>query len=86
MKNDHSFNLNVKGLTYIHKFAMKCEDAVKSTCFGRQLRCAEATKTSEPMGSEVRMVREGGVEPPLHHWNTDLNRARLPIPPLARAW
>ena len=30
------------------------------------------------------IVREGGVEPPLHHWNTDLNRARLPIPPLAR--
>ena len=31
------------------------------------------------------MVLEGGVEPPLHHWNTDLNRARLPIPPLERA-
>ena len=33
----------------------------------------------------VLLVREGGVEPPLHFWNTDLNRARLPIPPLARA-
>ena len=29
------------------------------------------------------MVREGGVEPPRPHGHTDLNRARLPIPPLA---
>ncbi len=28
-------------------------------------------------------VREGGVEPPRPHGHTDLNRARLPIPPLA---
>ncbi len=28
-------------------------------------------------------VREGGVEPPCPHGHTDLNRARLPIPPLA---
>ena len=27
-------------------------------------------------------VREGGVEPPRPHGHTDLNRARLPIPPL----
>ena len=31
------------------------------------------------------MVREGGVEPPRPFGHTDLNRARLPIPPLARA-
>ena len=37
-----------------------------------------------PLDEPFRVVREGGVEPPLHHWNTDLNRARLPIPPLAR--
>ena len=30
------------------------------------------------------MVREGGVEPPCPFGHTDLNRARLPIPPLAR--
>jgi hypothetical protein len=29
-------------------------------------------------------VREGGVEPPHPFEYTDLNRARLPIPPLAR--
>src|ERR1700712_1851379 len=28
-------------------------------------------------------VREGGVEPPRPFGHTDLNRARLPIPPLA---
>ena len=31
------------------------------------------------------LVREGGVEPPRPFGHTDLNRARLPIPPLARA-
>jgi len=30
-------------------------------------------------------VREGGVEPPHPFGHTDLNRARLPIPPLALA-
>ena len=30
------------------------------------------------------VVREGGVEPPHPFEYTDLNRARLPIPPLAR--
>ena len=30
------------------------------------------------------VVREGGVEPPCPFGHTDLNRARLPIPPLAR--
>ena len=30
-------------------------------------------------------MREGGVEPPRPFGHTDLNRARLPIPPLARA-
>ena len=44
-------------------------------------------KLRDPGASELLtpLVREGGVEPPLHFWNTDLNRARLPIPPLARA-
>jgi hypothetical protein len=32
-----------------------------------------------------QLVREGGVEPPRPCGHTDLNRARLPIPPLARA-
>ena len=32
------------------------------------------------------MVREGGVEPPHPFEYTDLNRARLPIPPLAHAF
>jgi hypothetical protein len=30
------------------------------------------------------LVREGGLEPPCPHGHTDLNRARLPISPLAR--
>ena len=43
------------------------------------------TKNEPQIPKDLRLiVREGGVEPPLHHWNTDLNRARLPIPPLAR--
>jgi hypothetical protein len=33
----------------------------------------------------LSLVREGGVEPPRPFGHTDLNRARLPIPPLARA-
>src|SRR5690606_18933414 len=35
-------------------------------------------------GAAVVLVREGGVEPPRPLGHTDLNRARLPIPPLAR--
>jgi len=35
-------------------------------------------------GTEVEVVREGGVEPPHPCGYTDLNRARLPVPPLAR--
>ncbi len=31
------------------------------------------------------MVLEGGVEPPRPRGHTDLNRARLPIPPLEQA-
>ena len=44
----------------------------------------EENKNRRPRRICGFIVREGGVEPPLHHWNTDLNRARLPIPPLAR--
>src|SRR5690606_19969575 len=40
-------------------------------------------KAPEIRGLEV-VVREGGVEPPRPFGHTDLNRARLPIPPLAR--
>src|SRR5687767_10135306 len=36
------------------------------------------------MVPEPLRVREGGVEPPRPLGHTDLNRARLPIPPLAR--
>jgi site-specific DNA recombinase len=35
--------------------------------------------------NDVRMVRMRGLEPPLPFGNTDLNRARLPIPPHPRA-
>src|SRR5699024_11853453 len=38
--------------------------------------------TSVNRGSSA--VREGGLEPPCPLEHTDLNRARLPIPPLAR--
>ena len=31
----------------------------------------------------LNLVREGGLEPPCPHGHTDLNRARLPISPLA---
>ncbi len=45
-------------------------------------------RRSKPTGSAVDVrrnrVREGGVEPPHPFGHTDLNRARLPIPPLAR--
>ena len=34
--------------------------------------------------TNINWVREGGVEPPHPFEYTDLNRARLPIPPLAR--
>lgn len=34
--------------------------------------------------TDISGVREGGVEPPHPFEYTDLNRARLPIPPLAR--
>jgi hypothetical protein len=33
---------------------------------------------------DLMLVRKGGVEPPRPYGHTDLNRARLPIPPLAR--
>src|SRR5687768_13655432 len=50
-----------------------------------------AAGCGDPVGTwapcEVRftgLVGEGGVEPPPGLPDTDLNRARLPIPPLAR--
>ena len=39
----------------------------------------ETKKTAEIRGS---LVLKGGVEPPRPFGHTDLNRARLPIPPL----
>ena len=43
------------------------------------LTCCDAGRCQYTIG----MVREGGVEPPRPFGHTDLNRARLPIPPLA---
>lgn len=40
-------------------------------------------KKSPALSNRGSLVREGGVEPPRPHGHTDLNRARLPIPPLA---
>ena len=39
--------------------------------------------TKAPGSPGPCLVREGGVEPPHPFGHTDLNRARLPIPPLA---
>src|SRR5690349_804919 len=51
-------------------------------------RTAPPERGRAPTGSTGRgscdHVREGGVEPPRPFGHTDLNRARLPIPPLAR--
>ena len=41
-------------------------------------------KKSPVLPNRGSLVREGGVEPPRPHGHTDLNRARLPIPPLAQ--
>ena len=49
-----------------------CDSNAETLEHGERLNCSST-------------VREGGVEPPPHFWDTDLNRARLPIPPLARA-
>ncbi len=45
------------------------------------LRSAPRFEAPRRVGSHL--VREGGVEPPRPFGHTDLNRARLPIPPLA---
>src|SRR5690606_15547307 len=45
---------------------------------------ATETTMAPPKGDAI-LVREGGLEPPCPHGHTDLNRARLPISPLARA-
>ena len=49
----------------------------RSTLAGKWFRAA-LRDSPEPF------VREGGLEPPCPHGHTDLNRARLPISPLAR--
>ncbi|MCU1508586.1 MAG: hypothetical protein JWQ12_851 [Glaciihabitans sp.] len=43
-------------------------------------RCPEPSMNDDPRHPAVR---EGGLEPPCPHGHTDLNRARLPISPLA---
>ena len=48
-----------------------------------RIRCWSWPQRTTAMMKGV--VREGGVEPPRPFGHTDLNRARLPIPPLARA-
>jgi hypothetical protein len=48
-------------------------------------RLNQPRNASRPGRSRASHVREGGVEPPRPFGHTDLNRARLPIPPLARA-
>ena len=44
---------------------------------------ALVSETGPGWGIPQVLVREGGVEPPHPFEYTDLNRARLPIPPLA---
>ena len=44
----------------------------------------EPRSSDRGSGCTLGVVREGGVEPPRPFGHTDLNRARLPIPPLAR--
>lgn len=54
---------------------------------GRTTACfsvASVLPTISGRSRERESVREGGVEPPRPCGHTDLNRARLPIPPLAR--
>ena len=55
----------------------------KSIDDGRVSRIALTARPS-PRETSLLRVREGGVEPPRPFGHTDLNRARLPIPPLAR--
>src|SRR6478609_705731 len=55
---------------------------------GTYLHLGGVTRPSEShrrtrWGVPHHRVREGGVEPPRPFGHTDLNRARLPIPPLA---
>ena len=50
----------------------------------KQRRDPNPKRTKTRPEDLVSHVREGGVEPPRPFGHTDLNRARLPIPPLAR--
>jgi hypothetical protein len=43
----------------------------------------DVSRHPSSMSEDITVVREGGVEPPCPFGHTDLNRARLPIPPLA---
>ena len=54
-------------------------------CLSSQVRGQTQFVQSSGLVREPLHVREGGVEPPRPFGHTDLNRARLPIPPLARA-
>ena len=55
-----------------------------STYFGTCAGARGRPKHKAPDQRPGAVVREGGVEPPRPLGHTDLNRARLPIPPLAR--
>ena len=56
----------------------------RSTLGHRIKRDAGLNKKRRPTGGvSLDSVREGGLEPPCPHGHTDLNRARLPISPLA---
>ena len=72
-----------RGRAAAHRHTQRPGPPAPGTPAGPQATTRE-NKNRRPRRICGFIVREGGVEPPLHHWNTDLNRARLPIPPLAR--
>ena len=72
-----------RGRAAAHRHTQRPGPPAPGTPMGPQATTRE-NKNRRPRRICGFIVREGGVEPPLHHWNTDLNRARLPIPPLAR--
>ena len=78
-----SFNPDQAPLVWMAPEGAEGQAATPGTPVGSQATTLQ-NKNRRPRRICGFIVREGGVEPPLHHWNTDLNRARLPIPPLAR--
>ena len=87
----HSWSQPTKITTFSHQQAEKSPQNQHVLSYNPLIPITRALATHGEENKNRRsrricgfIVREGGVEPPLHHWNTDLNRARLPIPPLAR--